>query len=262
MIRHGRINWILLIVCLVGITAVTLTFIGLRTWHRTNRSKQGFARGTQAFEQKDWENAAFNLGQYLSVNPQDVEILHKYAEALLSIRPLKRAHLDQAIRAYNQILRIEDNEQAAKRLLGIYLQRGDNAEVISLATDYLSRTKDASISLLLAEALIKQKNYTQAFERIQGILEQEPANTEAFQLMSILAEGASNVTDKSPIQWLSAAVETDPGHPRPYLYRAAYLQQHEDFKQALEDLNQAESLPYEVPDDRIRLATLLLMPAV
>ena len=259
MARRGRVNWILLIVVLVGGAALAVTFVGLRTWHRTHRSQVGFARGTEAYEQKDWSDAAMYLGQYLSVNPRDVDTLLKYADAALKIRPLKRSNIEQVIRAYNQILRIEDNEKAATLLLELYLQSGNTSEVISQARNFLSRKENLQVRQLLAESYIQQKNYAEAEEQIQTILKGDPANIEAYQLMSMLAREAPGITDKTPMEWLDEGVKVNPNHPRPYLFRAAYAQQKNQAPQAQEDLKKAESLQFEKTDDRLRLATLLLM---
>lgn len=258
MARRGKINWILLIVVLVGLAALTTTFVGLRTWNRTHRSKVGLERGTEAYENQDWKDAASYLGQYLAVNPQDVAVLLQYAEAQLNLRPMKRSNVEQAIRAYNQILRIEDNREAAALLTEIYLQSGDYVESAALAEDFLGRQYDSRISLLLSETYIRQKKFKEAAAVALKIIEEDSYFLEAYQVMGRLAEEDAKLTDKSPRQWFDEGVRANPNHPRAYLYRAGYLNRIGETQQVQEDLLKAEALTFEDVEDRFRLVSMYL----
>lgn len=259
MIRRGRINWILLIVVLVALAAVTVTFVGLRTWNRTHRSKVGLEHGTEAYETRQWKEAALYLGQYLAMNPQDVPVLLQYAEAQLKIRPIKRSNVEQAIRAYNQILRLQENREAAALLMEVYLQSGDYAEAVSLAKDFLNRTYDSRVSLLLAEVYVRQDNLKEAVAAVQTILKQDPACIEAYQIMGQLAEKDPSLSSRPAAEWFDEGIKAAPGHPRGYLFRAAYAERKGQVQQAGDDLNRAETLTFKSVEDRFRLASLYLL---
>lgn len=259
MARRGKVNWILLIVVLVGLTTLTATFVGLRTWNRTHRARVGIRRGTEAYLRQDWSNAAAYLGEYLTVNPQDVETLLRYAEAQLNIRPVKRSQIEQAVRTYNQILRIEDNPKAAALLTEIYFHSGELAEAVSRARDFLGRRYDSKVALLLAEVYLKQGKPAEAARLAQTVIEKDPDCIESYRMMGRLTQQDPSLSDRSPQEWFDAAVAVRPEHPRPYLYRAAWAQAAGQSQPAGEDLLRAESLRFDENEDRLRMATLLLV---
>jgi len=118
-------NWKLAIVLVIGIGVLGVTAFGLRRWQRTNRAEQGLVLGNKAYDEQKWEQAATNLGRHLTVEPDDVPVLLKYADAQLKIRPSKRNNIQQAIKAYRAVLRADkNNSEAAMRLTEVYLMMG------------------------------------------------------------------------------------------------------------------------------------------
>ncbi len=99
-------NWKLAIVLVISTCVLGVTAFGLRQWQRTNRAEQGLVLGNKAYDEQKWEQAAANLGRYLTVEQNDVPALLKYADAQLKIRPSKRSNVQQAIEAYGAVLRI------------------------------------------------------------------------------------------------------------------------------------------------------------
>lgn len=127
-------NWKLAIVLMISVIVLGATAYALRQLQRGQRAEHGLEDGIKAYDQKMWEEAAKNLGRYLSVQPDNVSILLKYADAQLKIRPAKSGNVQQAIAAYRNILRIDkSNTQAALRLAEIYLGLGmpGEAELIT-----------------------------------------------------------------------------------------------------------------------------------
>src|SRR3989339_1058537 len=123
MARKSHFNWKLAIVLMVAVLILGFTAVKLRNWQRNRLAFKAYQIGISSYEQGEWMDAARNLGQYLAMNSQDVNILLKYADAQLNVRPLKQDGLKQALAAYRTILRIEPrNEDAAIRLIDLYLQ--------------------------------------------------------------------------------------------------------------------------------------------
>lgn len=116
-------NWKLLVVIILAFLVFGVTAYGLRKWQKGQTAEAALSKGLEAYQQKDWENAAMNLGAYILTSPDDVEVLHKYAESQLNIRPVNRNHIQQAIAAYRNILRAKKADlKAVKKLALIYIQ--------------------------------------------------------------------------------------------------------------------------------------------
>ena len=70
-------NWKLAIVLVISLVVLGVSAYGLRQWRRSGRAEEGLELGTKAYDEGRWENAADNLGRYLSVVKDDVEVLMK-----------------------------------------------------------------------------------------------------------------------------------------------------------------------------------------
>ena len=144
--RRARFNWKLAIVLVISLIVLITTVFGLRQWQRNRLAYNSRQVGLKAYENHIWQNAAANLGRYLAVNPDDVEILLKYAEVQLKIRPLKRNNIQQAAATYRSILRINRNDRAAaEQLISLYLQLNIPAEAELIARRYLHENKNPMI---------------------------------------------------------------------------------------------------------------------
>ena len=118
-----RFNWKLMLVLIIAVTAFGITAYALRKYRQKRLAYNGLEKGNEAYAQSNWRQAARNLGKYLTVVPNDTNVLVKYAEAQLKMRPFKKSNIQQAITAYRNILRLQkDNCSAAKRLIDLYLQ--------------------------------------------------------------------------------------------------------------------------------------------
>ena len=94
-------------------------------------------------ENRVWKKAVANLGRCLAVNPDNVQILLKYAEAQLNIRPLKKNNIQQAAATYRSIIRINNNDHgAAEKLISLYLQLNIPAEAELIAHRYLKANQN------------------------------------------------------------------------------------------------------------------------
>ena len=112
-------------------------------------------RGEAALEKGDWPAAYKNLQEYLGRNPNDVEILKKYAKARLSVRPLEAAHIIGAISAYRRVLQLDPLDDVAYEQLAILYPGVGNFDDLA----YIARMRlehepdDRKAPLWLADAL-------------------------------------------------------------------------------------------------------------
>lgn len=249
-----RINWQLVIVLILAIIAVAVTGISLRKYHRQQRAEVGLQDGLAAYEAGDWKSAASNLGRYVAIYRDDVEVLIKYAQSQLQIQPFKRENLEQAINAYRVVLRLEDNEQAAREIIKLYLQFGMPAEAELIAQRFAEISGDAAFRESLATALADQRKYAEAMTILKDLLEQHPDQIRAFGLIGEIAEKYPALSEITARAWFDRAVDENPDSPQAYILRSSYLTQQNQIDAALKDLEKAEQCDLSILDVRLGLA--------
>jgi len=257
--RPGRINWGFLFVVVFALTAGMLTVGGLWYWNKHLRAQRGLQRGLAAFEKKQWDSAAVHLGNYLAaIQPkQDTAILLKYAEAQMNRRPLSRSFIEQALRAYHQILRLEENDEVRRRLIEFYV-RTDPAEAQRLAEAFLERQDNPEIACYAAQAVMQRGQFAAARQRLEQVLEKHPDCLQAYLLLAQLAQQDAESAGKTSMEWLTAGVNANPNEPAAYLYRAQYILQNRQAEEAAADIQKAESLPLQTRQQRMQMASVYL----
>ena len=186
-------NWKLAIVLIVGLFVLGVTAYGLRQWRKETRAERGLELGNKAYEQQDYEEAARSLGRYVGVYNDDVPAMLKYADAHLNIMPLKRNNVQQAIGAYNVILREDPaNCEAARCLVGLYLKMGVFGEAERIAKEFLDVTADSPVRILWATALVGQRKYAEAIAGFQSIIADEPNQVLVYESLGRIAERLGN----------------------------------------------------------------------
>ncbi len=115
-------NWKLATVLTVAFAVLIVAAYTLHRWQRTTRAMQALPLGEAAYARQDWDEAAKQLGNYLTINRDNVETFFKYAEAQRKRRPRTRDNMAQAIAAYRDVLRLDSHHREATRcLVEIYL---------------------------------------------------------------------------------------------------------------------------------------------
>ncbi len=251
-----RINWNLIIVLVLAIIAVAVTGLGLRKYHRKQRAEVGLTEGLLAYENGQWEEAAGFLGQYLSINPGDIDILIKYAQSQYQIQPFKREHLAQAINAYRVVLRLEDNELAANEIIKLYLQFGMPAEAELIARRFVEKTENGQIQQFLAISLVRQRKYEEAVDILMQLISQDPKQIIAFKLLGDIAEKQPEIAGAQAGEWFDKAVEKNPDSAQAYILRSTYLAKQGQIQAAIEDIEKAEQCDLSDVQMRLSLAAV------
>jgi len=248
-------NWKLAIVLLMGIVVLGVTAVGLRKWQRSRRAENALPAGLEAYKQQRWEEAASNLGRYLGVNRGDVNVLLKYAEAQVNIRPPKPNNVQQAIAAYREILRIDkSNAEASKRLSEIYLAIGSPGEAELIAKRQLETDKDPELRRLLALAFAAQRKFAEAATQLKSLIAEHPDQILAYETLGRLAEQRPDISPELSAHWFDEAVKKNPSAALAYITRAGFHLRSKDTPKAIADLQQAEKLDLSDSDVRLRLA--------
>ncbi len=218
--RTAKINVKVLVILVVIVAALGVSLVVARQVRRSILSKMDLEAGTAAFEKEDWQVAASHLQEYLGRNPEDVEILKKYAQARLAIRPVELASIGGAISAYRRVIRLSPlDEVAYEKLAMLYTSTGNFSDLAYIARRRIELTPDGKKApLWLAEALIqlnKSQEAQQTLEEFIGTLEGlASTHTEyvrACELMSqIVAADDAEAAKTEALGWLSKAVDYAP----------------------------------------------------
>jgi lipopolysaccharide biosynthesis regulator YciM len=254
--RKVRFNWKPVIVLVISLIVLTTTVFGLRQWQRNRLAYNSLQVGLKAYENHIWQKTAANLGRYLAVNPDDVEILLKYAEAQLKIRPLKRYNIQQAAATYRSILRINrENQTATEELIGLYLQLNIPAEAELIARRYLQTNKNPTINTMLAMALAKQRKFKEAAIQLHSVIKEHPDQILAYEVLGQLAEHQGEDFPSTVEYWFNEAVKNNPSSAKALIVRAGFYLRDRQIAAAVTDLETAEKLDLSDISVRLRLAT-------
>ncbi|MCK5269822.1 MAG: tetratricopeptide repeat protein, partial [Sedimentisphaerales bacterium] len=247
-------NWKLAIVLILTVGVLGVTFVGVRLWHRANRAEIGLEEGELAIKEGRWEDAARHLGSYISVTQDDVDILLKYAEAHLNIRPRKRNNIQHAVSAYRTVLRKDKgNLEATKKLMAMYKVSAPG-EAEDIARKALTANPDSTIHIMLAEVLARQRKYEEAEKELQAIIEKHPDEISAYEALGQLSDGRPEEFSQPGEHWFSLAVKNNPQAAKAYIIRGAYYLRQRQRDKCLTDLGQAEKLGLSEQATMLRLA--------
>ncbi|MBE0534948.1 MAG: tetratricopeptide repeat protein [Phycisphaerae bacterium] len=254
-----RINWKLIVVLFIAVVVLAVAAVGLRQWNRGQRAGKGLNLGLAAYDAKDWDAAASNLGRYLGVAGDDAEILNKYAESQLRRRPAKGPNINQAINAYRRVLRLDEDpeldavrREAAVQLIGLYLQMNIASEAELIATQQLEKGSDHEIRRMLATAYMKQRKFPEAAKELGAIIKDDPSAVTAYGLMAELAEQRPQDMPQGAEYWYNEAIRNNPESAHALLLRGLYFLAKDRNKDALADFEAAQGK--DVSEMRIRLA--------
>jgi tetratricopeptide (TPR) repeat protein len=233
--RCAKVNVKLLIILILVVTAVGVSLVAARQVRRSVLSKMSLETGTAAFEGKDWPTACSNFQEYLGRNPDDVEILKKYAKARMSMRPLEAPNVMQAIAAYRRIVQLAPLDEAAcDQLAALYPGVGNFEELAYLARTRLERDpNDPKASLWLAEALVrlnKPQEARQTLEAFIGRLDKLKDKHDEYvracvEMGEIEASANSPDAKTKALEWLNKAVDYAPQSIEALAYRAWFYRQ-------------------------------------
>jgi len=252
MKKQGLINWTILIVILIGLAVLAVTAVGLRKWQRGQRASEGLRLGLAAYQEGRWEDAAKQLGRYVALVPDDIDIILKYADAQLNTRPLKPGNVAYALKAYRNVLRLDKgNVVALAKAVDLNIRIDAAGEAVLIARRALEANDSPEIRRWLAVAHNAQKQYDEAAQQLQQIIKDHPEDTLAYEMLGQLAMRAPQLFDTPTSRWFDEAVQKNPSSANVYIARAEYYLHQREHNKALEDLQYARKL--NTPDINIKL---------
>jgi len=239
----------LLVILLVVAAVLGVSMVVARRINRSILSERALAGGHAAFEDKDWPAAAQSFREYLERKPDDIEILKKYAEALMSTRPLDARVIDGAISAYRRIMQLDPLDGITyEKLARLFKVTGNFEELAFIARVRLEHNpNDRKAPLQLADALIRLNKTVEARQTLQTLIEELEALPEkhveyvqaCVQMSSLAGREDSSEPEtvedsedssqmKTPLEWLNKAVEYAPDSVDALVHRARFHRQAAD----------------------------------
>jgi cellulose synthase operon protein C len=272
--NSAKINIKFIIILVVSIVAIGCSLFAAREAHRAVISKRNYEAGLAAFEKQDWTTASQSFQRYLRYNTNDLDILKKYAEARLFIRPLDASSVSAAIAAYRRIIQLEPSNQTAYEKLAELYSGVDNYEELA----YIARTRlsqsptDQNAPLWLAEAQIGSHKTAEAKQTIDNFIKTLDAlpvkSSKYVQACSLASQVAGDTSSggsaTKALAWLTRAVEACPKSVEALVFRAQFYRQRSDISGmsekerlqfAVKDLEAADSLGTENPRIRVLMGT-------
>ena len=252
-------NWKLAIVLVLGLVVFGAGVYFLRQWQRNDRAEQGYDLGIKAYNEGRWTEASEQLGRYIAVEPEDVDILLKYAYAQLQIRPVKRNNIQQAIAAYRTVLRIdEDNNEAAEQLAEVYLMMSMPGEAELIIRRFPDTAKDFKLRRMFALSLVGQRKFSEAATELKAICTEDPGQILTYEALGQLAEQRPAEVSESAQFWFNEAVKNNPNSALAYIIRAGFYRRNQNMSMAAADLDEAEKRDLSDNTVRLRLAEELV----
>jgi tetratricopeptide (TPR) repeat protein len=257
-------NWTLAIVLVVAVAVFAGAVFTLHRWQRSKGAERALPRGEQAYAQENWDEAADQLGRYINIHNNAVPVLLKYANAQLRRRPQTSGHVQQAIGAYQSILRLnEDSDEtleAAKRLVEFYLSPGvaRPGEAEQTALQSLQKKDDPELRRLLAAALDQERKLPEAVKTLRNLIKDHPDDVLSYGEMARLAQDHPADVNVPAADWLDKAVAANPQSAMAYIIRGAFRRQSGNRDQAMADFEQAGRCDLSDAEVHLRLAQELI----
>ena len=253
--KAARVNLKVLIVLIVVSVALGVSLVAARQVRRSILSKMDLQRGTTAFEEKDWKAACRHFQEYLGRNPDDVDILKKYAVAQLAGRPLNAPAIGAALSAYRRILQLDPHDEiAGEELAALYAGTGNFVELAYVARRWLDHEpNDLKAALWLADAQIRMNKTSEAEQTLLDVMRRCDANDHAVEYAQACLKMAvlRGRQDYRPLEreqggedpnrpttalgWLNLAVERAPNLGEVWVSRAQFCREHADSMEVGED---------------------------
>ena len=211
-LQPARINVKLLII-LVGLVGVLGTSAVAGHYVRKRvLADRALAAGKAALEAEDWTDACKQLRKYLGKYPDDEEILRRYAEANLAVRPRDPKHVGAALGAYRRLRRLQpDDEKVSARLAKLYLGVREFNEAAYISRARLdAQPDDIEAVLVLGQAWLAQRKFGEAAELLTEFVEKYPSDPRLYEKLCIILLQDDTSQVREPILKLMTLDEEPP----------------------------------------------------
>jgi tetratricopeptide (TPR) repeat protein len=195
-----------------------------------------FIRGKSYFDKGVYDSAAVDLGRLSEREPDNFEVAHRYASALLKSKDTIRSLFmyDQLISSHPDELFIYDNRA------GIRMARADFSGAYQ---DYgVMRKRNPELALPIAKQGICKYydgDAASALELLNQAIQKEPKAE--WLMFRALSKQKTNKTE-GVLEDLNLAIELEPRYPEPYFHRAIIRYSNKEYGGAMPDFSKAIDL--------------------
>lgn len=231
--RYAKINVKVLVILIIISVAIVFALFAARQFRRSFLSRISLENGQKAYESKDWVNAQKNFLEYIARNQDDIEILKKYAEVCLLVKPLQMESIGKVVGAYRRVLQLDKNDTTAyEKLALLYGGIGNYDELAYIAQMRLdNEPNDLNAPLWLADAQTNvmkyedaQKTLLKLTNEIEVLSGKHPEYVKACLMLSNI-DLNFNVSLESPLKalgWINKAIEYSPESVEALVNRAKF----------------------------------------
>jgi len=224
MRRRAKINLKLVIILVVAVVALGAGVFVARHVRRRILTARALAAGKAAVEKQDWPAACKHLKEYLSRNPDDVEMLKQFGQASLYVQPIQSGNIKNAIWAYRRVIRLRPTDDVSyDELARLYTHIDRYDELSYLAEKRMEHVPDdVKAPLWLGKALWKRRKPEEAREkllelirRLEPLPERHAEYVRACTLMAEMSVEPETTAAEGPdgkaqaLAWLEQAVAYD-----------------------------------------------------
>jgi len=248
-------NWKLAIVLIVASVVFGISVYALHHWQTSTKASQALPRGLKAYDAKNWDQAAEQLGIYIGRNSEDASALVKYADAQIKRRPMTQGNVQQAIAAYRNALRFKPDDVAtARTLTQLYLEMKAPGEASDIATRFLDVRDDPGLRRMLGDALWRLREFDKATAELKTVIAKYPNEVAAYEFMGYIAAARPEAAERPAAAWYDDAVAKNPQSALAYAARASYYLRQNAKDKAMTDLTQA--LACDLSDTSVRFRVI------
>ena len=199
-------------------------------------------RGEDALSKQELPQAVYYLGQYLALEPGDVDAFEKH---VLTLDKLARDPSDRiriVLRIEDLLMRDAKRDVARERLIHnlVALYRYRDA-VVHLKVLLPQRPNDAALHQLLGQCHAAVGESAAATAVLTRTIELEPGRIAAYLLLADIYERALN-QDEEAVQAIDKMVAANPKNQEAYLARSRFAQRRGQLTEAATDIQQAVAL--------------------
>jgi len=244
---QGAVN-VRVLVVLVAI--LVLLGGGGAAWYKVRKrtvADRALRDGLAALDAGEYATACRHLRHYLVRYPDDPDVLSRFADANLKVRPLEPAHLGDAISAHRRLLRLQRGDQRSSAHLARLCFRVRNfSEAAMVCRNRLAvAPNDADALLWLGKARAAQRKRDEAVAALTALVDRHPDVVEAWILLSDLAlETDTPEGQAAAVELLGRAIEHRSDVADAWAHRGRLLRTvRDDESAARQDLEAADARP-------------------
>ena len=209
--EQQRLN-IKVVVVLVLVLGLLGAAVGLGHQVRKRKvAEEALAKGLGAYAQGRWDRACAHLKFYLSKYPTDNNVLRRYGEANLKVRPIERDNIGAAIGAFRILVEKPNADPALfEELMKLYYKVGDYIECGYVADRRLTTAPDdQEATLWKAKAMLKTHRRKDAEDLLAELIQNAPEHVPAYVTMSELSLASYPDEPERALSWLDSCIDVN-----------------------------------------------------